>query len=374
MKFVLSLFFSVVAAASAKTIEVKDVKANSHIGRALLSKARNLENDEAAMDWAVNYSLKFQGCHHLYQWNDEAEDEEDVRLEKKRLVRFRLCPSDSCSASDAGGCKNGYGDYVVDMGTYVQAYYESKTQQIQETCENFLENNCNCEDNGDDQYDEAVCQYNCVAAAGLEECYEFVQEEEEGFDAQEYMECAQWEPAEQDDEGRKLEDGEEEAWYVGPYCSEQGGKIFLGLFTDDTCTTFADDYAGTQTYKSLSYGAELPYSEESLVDEDCFSCMQVDQDNDQQAYEINDACQQTYQAAGKCETYLDASYEKVTSACNYIKGITIVREDGLITVSPPASSPVATAFTVIFVLAFAGMGYYVWYLRTRLGMKTDTLL
>ena len=53
---------------------------------------------------------------------------EDVRISTQRLVRFRLCPSDTCSMESAYGCKEGYGDYVISMEAYLEAYFEAVEQ------------------------------------------------------------------------------------------------------------------------------------------------------------------------------------------------------------------------------------------------------
>ena len=75
-------------------------------------------------------SLKFQGCYHTQQWNDEADDEDDVRISTQRLVRFRLCPSDSCTMESASGCSEGYGDYIIGMEEYLEAYFEAGGQRL----------------------------------------------------------------------------------------------------------------------------------------------------------------------------------------------------------------------------------------------------
>lgn len=383
MKFYLSVFVAAMSAMSAQA----SIKASSSMGQHVMSKARRLEEnaaDEENMQWVGDYSLKFQGCHRVFQWNEEVDEEEDVRLYSKRLVNFRLCPTDSCSATNAGGCDSGYGDYIVDMETYVNSYFEQSRKQLEESCENFRENNCACEDNGDDQFNEAYCQIQCYNNAGMDQCIEFVEEqedEEQGFefDVEEYLECAQLNV---DNGGRrKLEDGNEEPQYfVGPYCSGQGGKIYMGLFTDDTCTNFySDEDGGAEMFEQLT-GMELPYSAASIVGEECFSCLEPNYDendgNDDGEIEISEACQVAYQTAGKCEYSLPSgtTYSPENSACNYIDGIKIIREDGLVLVKPPHANAVATAFTVIFAMAFAAMGFYVWYLRTRLGIKSDSLL
>jgi hypothetical protein len=59
------------------------------------------------------------------------------------------------------------------------------------------------------------------------------------------------------------------SYYVGPYCANQGGSIYFGLFTDNTCTTFTND-GKTEFYSRA--GFELPFSQESLISYDCFSC------------------------------------------------------------------------------------------------------
>ena len=66
------------------------------------------EGDDAEVDmfnWVSGYSVKFQGCHHIKQWNEAADGEEDVKISTSRLVRFRLCPSGSCSDSKAAGSR-----------------------------------------------------------------------------------------------------------------------------------------------------------------------------------------------------------------------------------------------------------------------------
>jgi hypothetical protein len=331
------------------------------------------------MLWAADYSLKFQGCHHIVQWNEEADGENDVRLSKKRLVRFRLCPSDTCTSTDAGGCESDYGDYVIDMNEYLQAYYQSKQEQAENECGNYVENYCNCEDNGDDNWSEAQCQYQCIVEAGMSQCYQYMEDQlNENFDVEEYMECAQF----QWDGGnnRKLE--QEAQWFVGPYCANQGGAINLGMFTDETCSTAVeDDSTGAYTFKQMT-GFELPYAEKSIVGSECLSCLQVDEDQDNnnnngdQEAEITEVCQQAYQDAGKCETYMPSGtvYYPNTQACNYIEGIKVIREDGMVFMQQAHANAVTTAFIVIFAMAFMAMGFYVWYLRTRLNVKPDSLL
>jgi len=383
MKFLFSLFLANVAVASAGKIVPGNaaIKADSEMGMKLLSKARKLEEDgdgeEVDMSWVVGYSLKFQGCHHVKQWNGDAEDDEDVKIETKRLVRFRLCPSDMCTETNAGGCKSGYGDYVLDLNTYINSYYELKNQVTEQACENYMNNNCDCNDDdgkGDD-FNREYCEYDCFVDAGMSECVDrnpYADDEVEEVNVDEYLECAQLDVKE--DEDRKLEEEAEEeaAYYVGPYCAKQGGDIYLGVFTEDSCTTFADDYGGKSTYEALT-GQTLPYSSESLVGMECLTTKEVDDDGEVNVYE---QVEELYQAAGKCEENLAEGTvdEPNSNGCSYIEGVKIVREDGVVRSGSARSNPVATAFIVIFAMAFVAMAFYVYYLRTRLGVKKETLL
>lgn len=383
MKFALTVLLSAVAAVTATTINVGDsLKANSKIGRDLLSKARRVEQDnedaEVVGEWVANYSLKFQGCHHLVQWNEEADGEEDVRLFRKRLVRFRLCPSDTCSSTNSGGCDEGYGDYIVDMQTYLNAYYEAKTEAAEQTCGNYAENYCACEGNGDDNFNENQCFYQCVVDAGMTECYSYYEDQiNEEFEINGYMECAQFEW--NNDNRRQLD--QEAQLFVGPFCSEQGGSIHLGMFSDDTCSqSIEDDTNGATTFYGMT-GFELPYSKKSIIGAECTSCTQVDENedgnngDDQQA-EITELCQTAYGNAGKCESHLTEGTTSYMNeqACTYIEGIKVVREDGMVFYQKAHANAVTTAFIVIFAMAFFAMGFYVWYLRTRLNVKPDALL
>jgi len=375
MKFAVA-FLSLLSGAVASTIEVgASMKANSKAGKGLIGNARRLDQgDDAAevdMSWAMDYSIKFQGCHHVSQYNAEAGDD-GVMIETQRLIRFRLCPANTCSDSSGYGCSSGYGDYIVDMDTYVESYLENKEQIQEATCE-AAEENCGCENNGDDAYDEEACLNTCFANQGLSYCIE----DEDGFELNDYLACAQYNPPEaQNQYYRKLEEAAEEAeYYLGPYCADQGGEIHLGLFTDDTCTNFADDYGygGKTTFEKISYGKSLPYSSKSIVDSDCYSCKEEPEYYDQYDQgELKEFCEQTYEVAGKCETKLGSDYPN-ESACTYLEGIKMTRKNGIIISGAGSKNKVASAFIGIFACSFILLGAYVYYLKTKLDRGTINL-
>lgn len=220
----------------------------------------------------------------------------------------------------------------------------------------------------DDQFDRDECESDCYEDQGMDYCIE--DEDEEQFEVENYLECARFEAPEDDDaNGRRLE--EEVEYYLGPYCADQGGKIYLGMFSDDTCTTFADEYSGKELYESL-VGSSLPYSRQSFIGLECFSCMEPKDVNEgqndadvQDEDEVKEVCEQLYEQSGKCEQYLSVDYPN-TNACNYVEGIKIVRKNGIVVTSEASSSKTAAAFIGIFAVSTILLGSYVYYLKSKL--------
>jgi len=312
--------------------------AQSDAGRKLLSKARKLE-EEIDMTWIINYSIKFASCHSISQYagaegNQNAEEGQTIVTQN--LVKFKLCPSDSCGY----GCKGG--EYLVDMAEFVNMYTENRLDAEEMACENVREN-CNC------QYydDEDACQNNCFMDAGLDYCIE----EEEGdddaavaFELQEYLECAELE----DENGKYYENGEKKQLYVGPKCSNSGEKIHLGVFTDEFCTQEFSDSA----YRTLT-GESLPYreGEDSIVAEDCVNCMQADGDDGN--YELIEFCEQSYEPAAKCEKNLDI-YSPDESGCDFIYSL-YRREDSY----QPMKHSTAVTMAWVFFVATIVLAFFV---------------
>jgi len=370
MKFSSTLLLSALAAVSAKkplkSVELpSSVAKNSKLGQNIMANARKLENaadDEMDMAWLVDYSIKFQGCHHITQWNDEADGQDDVRIATKRLVRFRLCPVGTCDDSSSGGCDSGYGDYIIDMQMYLEAYLQDLEELHEWTCQNYEQNICDCEDGDDkdDAFDGEQCLNNCYANYGLDYCIEEENDDDrEEFDMMQAAECAQF-------EGGNNNNNNGVEYFLGAYCSDQGGEIRMGMFTDDACSLFADDYAGTITYKNFM-GESLPYSEQSIVGMECVPCEQLgdvnqDNSNTNTEVEVKEACEQLYDTAGKCENI--GGYNQ--NACNFMKGIKVIRSDGVVQVSSGGSKTAGT-FIGLFAVTTVALGGYVYYLKTKLG-------
>lgn len=258
------------------------------------------------------------------------------------------------------------------MGTFLQSYLANK-QDVQEMkCEKTL-NNCNC---GDDDNVEK-CEYNCYVNAGMTDCVENnpyynddqnANNAQDDFDVMDYTYCTQVGQGGNDNGGdgrllRQLDQNEVE-YFLGPYCSDKGDQINFGLFTDDTCTEFADSLKGSTTYYQ-NFGSSIPYYGKSLVDSTCYSCTEYDYDN----YETStkDMCVDTYNAAGKCESKLsDTVYYPNENACSYMNGIKILKHSSNGVVYSPYRGTKWAAITIaIFATTFVLLAFYTCYLKNR---------
>ena len=377
MKFTIALLSAVVAGASAKAAPLQSsITASSEMGQRILSEARLLEENNDGVDytWVANMSLKYQGCYHTQVWNGDANggDNNDVRVSTQRLVRFRLCPSDSCTMASAAGCDKGYGDYVIGMETYLKYYLDIVQRDHEYSC--AVEANTGDVASCEDDY----CKYDTYVAKGMEYCVENNPYEQnngnnnKNNNQQEMMNkiaegCQQWKY--ENNNNRQLEDNQV-AYYMGAYCSDTGGAIHLGLFTEETCTTFWDSNGGADTYLSVT-GTEMPYAETTLIGTECVSCKEPkdqDQNNENDQYdvdEVKESCEYLYTTAGKCESALSID-SPTTSACNFMEGIKIYRKNGSIIYSKATAGTTASVFIGLFATSFILLGGYAYYLKSKL--------
>ena len=365
-----------------------EITTHSRMGQKLMSSARRVDqpdaqralegNEEIDYTWVANYSLKFQGCHNIPNWNEEADDEEDVRVSNTALVRFRLCPSDSCSTESAYGCKSGYGDYVVSMNTYLQAYFQSVQQDREYNCQ-FAENyQCGCGD--DDNDNEDFCLYDCYMNMGMEYCIENNpyaaegEEEEERENLEELVDCQQFEPQQNNNNNNNNNNNQEEMeYFMGPHCSDDGSSIRMGLFTDEQCTNFADSSNGATTYASLSYGASMPYATGTMIGSECMSCKETQDANENNGNDaadednIKEGCEELYNSAAKCEAGLSGMIQYPdNTGCNFMQGIKIIRRNGNVYSVGSSKNKAASAFIGLFGAGFVLLAGYSYYLKTKL--------
>lgn len=101
MKLALAPLFIAAASASSLTTDSK-------VGAQIMSKARSLnQNDNLYYSWISKYSIKFDGCASVPQF------EKEEGMTSRMLAKFTLCQTD--------GCNKCQGDYVVEMRELVEA-------------------------------------------------------------------------------------------------------------------------------------------------------------------------------------------------------------------------------------------------------------
>lgn len=382
MKLAIATLLVGTAAATSSSI-----RATSKVGKNLISKARRLDGGNDNMSWVANYSLRFEKCATSTDYyggyfggNQDNNDNNDNQrynyngVYEQRLVHFKLCPTESCGSGCSGGA-----DYVIDMNEFVQAYMEYKVEAQEAECESVAAN-CYCENANDDE----ACEVQCYLRAGIyNQCVEQDNQndngqQEEEFEIEEALECAQLEVDEDAANYYAYQNGgngdnannannanyyngnynqnnnqnnqqQNMEFFVGPYCSANGNSILLGVFMDEVCSYPAPE----GIYEQLHYGNALPYSSESIVSNECISCLQPrddDDDNNNQNYNYNnggddgnnnnnynynynqnqdqeeaevlEVCERLYEEAGKCEKDLNVyGVWPNTMACDFISGL-----------------------------------------------------
>mmetsp|Transcript_17586 Transcript_17586/g.27393 ORF Transcript_17586/g.27393 Transcript_17586/m.27393 type:complete len:350 (+) Transcript_17586:156-1205(+) len=323
------------ATPSSKNMKVPlvDMKADSKAGRKLISKAkqRNLEDQEFQdYDSLYEYSIKFLSCYRWFEWNDEADGDEDLRLAAKRIVQFRLCPTKSCTDGKNAGCDSNYGEFIIDMETYLVAYYDMLG-----------------EDNDDYGVQQVMNYLQCDRFRANRELSKNENADNRNLGYYDVL---------YDD------DIYEREFYIGPYCTEDG--IEIGLFTEDTCTMVAGGESSSNTNGGEIYyqltGNKLPFVGESIVSRDCINCERGDEDGG-----LSEFCEDMYADSGKCEKEMDFNTPN-TNACQFVSGLWTLRSDGFFGQDDTHPSTTATVFIVLFAFASAGLGFYCWYLYQKL--------
>lgn len=336
-----------------------EFRADSKAAQDLMASSRLLEDYGMSTDFLSQYSIKFQNCHQVSQWNSEYLNSDKTKIKVKRLVRFRMCPISGCHNNKASGCSSKYGDFIVDINTFVYYYLLAKKQQDIYTCKSYQ---YQCADKCYDDDNEG-CEQKCYSQYGVSDVcdeenddgnYDDGNNDDDGsnsggeVDPVDYAQCAAYDG---------FGNGN---YYIGPYCAEESSNIHLGVFSDDSCTTFSscDDSC---FYEQMGFA--LPYSDESLVSTDCVSC------SDGLANSIYytaplEACESLYSDSGKCETKMDIDVAN-ESACSYIEGMKFIREDGVISSTVRKSKIAAMTIGLSSVCAVL-LGFYVHVLHTKL--------
>lgn len=297
MKLLTALAFLTATSANPFAPSTKNNAKSSYMGN-LMRDARVLRQlDEEYIPNIARYYVKFEKCQFVKAYDDElAENEEsETVLATKRFVIFRLCPSDSCST-----CNYNYGEYLVDLDTYLEATVQYAQEQQENMC-NACEENCQNNNNNN----RKLQNYNTDCYTCAEECEKIENMEDNGYiDATEFLECQMiYDP----------EDDNLAALYAGPICASSGTKIKIGVFSDEDCL-FVDNDKNVEDYLVNDNGGQMLLSHALLkmtYTDTCISCKEVDEDengnnnnnqNDQEDEdEVIEMCEQLYEMAAKCE-------------------------------------------------------------------------
>jgi hypothetical protein len=266
---------------------------NSRLGRrAEEVAAQDVEDYEVSLS---EYSLKFQQCQFVKAYDDElAEDEESATvLSTKRFVIFRMCPTGSCDS-----CSENFGEYIIDLATYLATTVEYQKQIQEEMCKACQE----CGNYGENQGGRSLATVECDSCYA--ECMKIENMEANGYvDATNFLECEMV---------FDTEDDATTALYAGPMCASGGTKIKIGVFTDQYCNVpdlnkDIDDYIVSDADVQMKVSHALL---KTVYSSECISCAFVDENQndgqndqkDQNANRVLDMCDELYEASAKCES------------------------------------------------------------------------
>jgi len=333
-------FLAATACASSHPFEAKQSPSNAKsaymselLRGAVATKNSQLRHLDEEYEVDISgYSIKFQKCQFVKQYDDElaeAEDSETV-LGVKRFVTFRLCPSGTCGSS----CQYGYGEYVIDMEQYLEAtigYAQEKQEEMcqlcEETCGEYYPAN-----NGNNGNQERRLNFNNIRELASDcstcgsTCYKIEQMEENGYiDATNLVNCFQIK-----DEG---DDGV--ALFAGAMCAGDGEKIKIGVFSDEECM-FLEEDLDAENYLVDDEGNQSQISHALLKtiyqSDSCISCL-VEEEQDENGNneedkepEVTEVCQQLYEESAKCEKKygFDNGYSNYAAYANQLANEEVV--------------------------------------------------
>ena len=238
-------------------------------GSSSTSQTRRLDEGTS---WLGGYNVFYEKC-----------------FRSESVASFRLCPAKGRCHE---GCKHG-GEYLMGFHNFLSIFTKSQLAKRQYHCQLAREN---CEYQNDDA---------CYKAMGMDYCI-YENNEAHGFHVQGFLECQAIDHL--DDNGNQH--------YVGPYCADDGYNIYLGVFSDEKCTSHVD----VSEFEAIM-GYALPHSHKSIIDKGCASCNEAVQSGGadaEQGYGVTWECEDLHAlASDRCEDHLDHSHD--SSGCTHIR-------------------------------------------------------
>lgn len=374
--------------------------ANSHYIGSLLRRATPLNSNHRSLEDAYDgqvqvdlskYSIKFEKCQTIKQYNANGGNNNngvDTTLATKRFVIFRLCPDNSCST-----CNYNYGEYIIDIESYLDATVQHKLQQQENYCESC--NQCieieaamaQAAANGQDYEDDSNGMCNSInTSTCYDQCQNIENMSENGYaDASEYTTCGK--VYENENTGK--------VYYAGAVCAASGTRIKIALFRDEECSTLDDSVTEMEQYikNENGYNVKLSYHllKQTFASGECIaSCTEENDNNDQNGeVQVSEVCQSLYEEAGKCEsnhgftTGINANADNYAvqlsneqSVCEFISTVNaghydstgeIILSGGRTTLSNSAMTTGGQKFALtFFVIGTVGLASYAAYLHQKI--------
>lgn len=237
--------------------------------------ANGYDDEYSAFQYDLSsFYMQFDKCQDIKMYNDDFAAENDSSpLAVKHFVLFRLCST--CGST----CENGpFGRYTLDLETYLQAAVEEQNR-INQNAYNY---------NHDDANSQVI-------------------------DAANYIQCQKFNANNDDQEGG--DDGN--VYYIGPRCSKKG--VVLSVFADENCWQ-----PNTNLSVETLLGGQISYDTISKVTSPSTTCMTCEETNNDQnandrydADNVNEMCEELYNAAAKCESKTGLQGGFIQTANNY---------------------------------------------------------
>lgn len=238
--------------------------------------SRNLE--QGALD-LTGYEIKFEKCQFVKSYDDELAEDESAStvLTTRRFAVFRLCPSGSCNK-----CNSNYGEYVLDLETYVEIATEYYLQDRDDMC-TACNNICNA---GDDAVKD-LGLVDCDSCGNY--CSSIENLQNNGYvESYEFAQCMQ-----------VFDNGAYQV-FAGAMCSDNGKSIKIGAFKDEDCSKKMD--GNIKDYMQNGQMLDNDILQKTSSSNSCVSCVATNYESAEDSGEANEMCGNLYDVSAKCES------------------------------------------------------------------------
>lgn len=325
-------------------------------------RGNNAGDNEFGFD-ATQYSLKYQRCAEVKQFDDEYAAQEDSPsvFQTKHFVVFRFCPAATCG--EDGGCDSNYGEYMLELVDYLavmQAYHDEHFQNYCAFCDtcmyNEYKNWLKTQNNDDDAnrelssyFDDAyvhVCSEYDQCKKYQDVCEDYQDEDqqqaneynnynnyynengnynydgESDFDVADYFECTLFER----NNGKIA--------YIGPHCQSDGVTISLGIYSDEMCNEYIGRSVNVETFINQEIDQDEFKQYYDPEDQVCIPCREGDtlyenvyDDDDGNNDEVNELCSGLYEVSARCDQHFrsyDSRYydaDQMQLNCDFLESV-----------------------------------------------------